>query len=323
MVLQRKRDIVNRLCECFSNYKQIIVVTLDNVSTNQIHKAREILRVSKNKGEMIIGKNTLIKKALTFMTTDADPTSSNYEDHKQWTKNEKLLALEPFMVLNIGLVFSDDPYLELKDLIEAETISMPARTGVLAPCTVTVPIGSTGIDVGKIDIFHKLNISCKTVKQAIEVTKEAKIITKGSKVTEGATRMCKLLNIIPFEYRLEFKYIYLDGVMIDQEIIEMPMSAILDKMKTYAGFLTALSLEANIPNALSVPQFIANGFKSCLAIGSETGYNFKQLTDALAAGSNVQATATTTTSGPAKVEAKVEEPVEEEEEDMDLGDLFG
>ena len=63
-VPERKQNIVRRLCECFTNFKQIIIVQLDNVSTNQIHKARLALRESSNKGEMIIGKNSLITKAL-------------------------------------------------------------------------------------------------------------------------------------------------------------------------------------------------------------------------------------------------------------------
>merc|ERR1711981_1215446 len=83
---ERKRNIVKRLCECFTSYKQIIVVSLDNVSTNQIHKARDILRNSANKGEMIIGKNTLIKKALEFMTKEPEAGSADYEDHKEWSR---------------------------------------------------------------------------------------------------------------------------------------------------------------------------------------------------------------------------------------------
>merc|ERR1712054_246237 len=105
---------------------------------------------------------------------------------------------------------------------------MPARTGVDAPCDVVIPAGPTGIEVGKIDLFHKLNISCKTVRSAIEVVKEVKIITKGEKVGEGATRMCKLLSIVPFEYSLTFKYVYLGGVILDSQIIEMPLSNITD-----------------------------------------------------------------------------------------------
>merc|ERR1712083_487453 len=92
----------------------------------------------------------------------------------------------------------------------------------------------------------------------------------------------------------------------------------------FAGFLTALSLGASIPNSLSVPQFIANGFKTMLAIGSESGYSFKQLEDALSAAQNV--TATATVAGDNKAEAKVEEAApaqdESESEDMDMGGLF-
>lgn len=324
-VPQRKQDIVRRLCECFTSFKQVIVVQLDNVSTNQIHKARSLLRESGSKGEMIIGKNTLIKKALKFMTKDADPSSGDYEDHKKWTKDTRLEVLEPLMKLNIGLIFSDEPYMELREKIEAEIISQPARTGVIAPCDVFIPAGPTGIEVGKIDFFHKLNISCKTVKSAIEVVKEVKIITKGEKVGEGATQMCKLMNIIPFEYKLEFLAVYMDGVILDKTVIDMPLDTVVDKFKDFSGILTAVSLGGNIPNALSVPHFIANAFKTCLAIGSESGYSFKALEDALNAASTQVAAAPTETKVEEKKEvaaAKVEEE-EEEEEDMDIGDLFG
>merc|ERR1712087_349943 len=180
--------------------------------------------------------------------------------------------------------------MELREKVEAEKIKMPARTGIPAPCNVILPVGPTGIEVGKIDLFHKLNIQCKTVKSAIEISKEVKIITKGEKVTEGATQLCKLLQIVPFEYSLTFQKVYIDGVILDQDIIEMPMSDITASFEKYAGYLTAVSLGANIPNSLSVPQFIANGFKTMLAIGSESGYSFRQLEDAMNAAQNVAAT---------------------------------
>jgi len=326
MVNERKRQIVRRLCECFTNYKQCAVVSLDNVSTNQIHAARKVLASSEHKGEMIIGKNSLIKKALKFVTQEPVPGSEDYQDHKKWTQNPALAVIEPLMKLNVGLVFSEEPYMELREKIEAEKIKMPARTGVVAPCDVVIPAGPTGVEVGKIDLFHKLNIQCKTVKAAIEVVKDVKIITKGEKVSEGATQMCKVLSVIPFEYSLTFKYVYLDGVILDESIIEMPLSDIEDKIKSFSGYLTALSLGANIPNSLSVPQFIANGFKQLLAIGSETGYEFKQLKDAMNASANAVATTVAAPAGGAKVETQAQEaaPEEDEEsEDMDICGLFG
>merc|ERR1712178_586193 len=241
------------------------------------------------KGEMIIGKNSLIRKALKFVTEAPQAGSDDYEDHKNWKQNPKLECLKDLMVLNVGLIFSEEPYNELKKKIEAEKISMPARTGVFSPTDVVIPVGPTGIEVGKIDLFHKLNIQCKTVKSAIEISKEVKIITK------GATQLCKLLQIVPFEYSLTFQKVYIDGVILDQDIIEMPMS-----------------------------QITANGFKTMLAIGSESGYSFRQLEDALSAAQNVAAT--TTVAADNKADAKVEEAApaqdESESEDMDMGGLF-
>merc|ERR1712125_246633 len=316
--------IVTKLCDCFTKFSQVVIVSLDNVSTNQIHAARKILCEGEYKGEMIIGKNSLIRKALKFVTEAPQAGSDDYEDHKKWTKNPKLEVLKDLMVLNVGLIFSEEPYNELRTKIEAQKISMPARTGVLSPTDVVIPPGPTGIEVGKIDLFHKLNIQCKTVKSAIEISKEVRIITKGKKVTEGATQLCKLLQIVPFEYSLTFQKVYIDGVILDQDIIEMPMSDITKKFEEFAGYLTAASLGANIPNSLSVPQFIANGFKTMLAIGSESGYSFRQLEDAMNAAQNQ--TAAVTVQAETKVEAKVEVQAaaqdEEESEDLDMGGLF-
>merc|ERR1712183_145943 len=131
MVNERKRNIVTKLCECFTKYNQVVIVALDNVSTNQIHAARKILNSGEYKGEMIIGKNSLIRKALKFVTEDPVAGSDDYEDHKKWTKQPKLEVLRDLMVLNVGLIFSEEPYNELRTKIEAQKISMPARTGSL------------------------------------------------------------------------------------------------------------------------------------------------------------------------------------------------
>ena len=78
----------------------------------------------------------------------------------------------------------------------------------------------------------------------------------------------------------------------------------------FAGYLSAISVGANIPTSLSVQHFIAYGFKTCLAIGRESGYSFRQLESAMNSVSNVAA----------NTKAVIEE--ESEEEDMNLA-FFG
>ena len=208
---KRKQRIVNRLCECFINYKQIIVVKLDNVSTGQIQKARAVLRAQERPGEMIVGKNTLILKALNWVTTKPEKNDPNLEQRKNVGYRPELEALKEKIKLNVGLIFCDEDYQGLREVIEAEVLEMPAKAGVLAPCNVSLPPGPTNLDTGKIDLFHKLNIPVKVARGTIEIQKEFPIIEKGEKVTEAAALMCRTLNLMPFKYTLSFIYIFLES----------------------------------------------------------------------------------------------------------------
>jgi len=319
-VPERKVNLVANLVRCLQEYKQIILVKLDNVSTGQIQKARAILRQPDTAGEMIVGKNTLILKAISWLTEAPAKGDANFEIRSQIKLNPTLVSLKDHIKLNVGLIFTNASYSKLRGLIESEIIEMQAKAGVLAPCNVSLPAGPTSLDAGKIDIFHKLNIPVKIAKGNIEIQKDFPIITKNEKVTEAAALMCRTLNLTPFKYTLEFTKVYLpSGQVIGEDIIAMSEDTILDAFKAGVMTLTGLSLGAGVPNQLSVPHMVSEAFKIFLALGLTTGYEFKELQNAKNASANA---------GPAKAtggapvqEAKVEEVVEEEA-DVSLGGMF-
>ena len=210
-VPERKVKLVRNLVRCFETYKQVIVVKLDNVSTGQIQKARLILRKTETAGEMIVGKNTLILKAIEWLTVAPSKTDPNLEFRSKLTLRPHLKNLAEIIKLNVGLIFTNTNYQTLRTLIESEVIEMQAKAGVLAPCNVSLPAGPTSLDAGRIDLFHKLNIPVKIVKGTIEIQKDFPIIAKNEKVTEAAALMCRTLNMTPFRYTLEFKNVMLGG----------------------------------------------------------------------------------------------------------------
>jgi large subunit ribosomal protein LP0 len=46
----------------------------------------------------------------------------------------------------IGLIFTDTPVYELKEIIENNRVAAVARPGIVAPISVNVPVGPTGLD---------------------------------------------------------------------------------------------------------------------------------------------------------------------------------
>jgi large subunit ribosomal protein LP0 len=207
----RNRRVIKQLCTNFLKYNQVILVTLDNVSNKQLQKARVSLQQSEKPGDLIIGKNSVISKAIKWLTTEPEKSSKEYEDHKLWQRRPELKNFSKLIVGNFALIFTDEDYVSVKDKIEAEVLNVAAKTGILSPCDVIIPAGPTNLDVGKVQIFQKLNVPTKAVRNMLEIQKDIHIIKKNEKVTATGSELCRLLGLKPFAYKLEMKKIWLNG----------------------------------------------------------------------------------------------------------------
>jgi len=58
----KKATTLKKLYELLSKHKQIIAVSLENVGSNQVQQIRR--EIFKSKGLLVIGKNTLFRKAI-------------------------------------------------------------------------------------------------------------------------------------------------------------------------------------------------------------------------------------------------------------------
>jgi large subunit ribosomal protein LP0 len=65
---EKKRAVLKKLYERFSKYKQIIIVSLDNVGSNQVQQIRSFLY--KKNSELLIAKNTVIRKVLKMRNAE-------------------------------------------------------------------------------------------------------------------------------------------------------------------------------------------------------------------------------------------------------------
>lgn len=215
----RNRRVIKQLCTNFLKYNQVIVVSLDNVSNAQLQNARVALQKSEKPGDLIIGKNSIISKALKWLTTEPEKGTKEFEDHSKWSRRPELKNFGKLVEGNVGLIFSDEDYSSIKDTIEKEVLSVAAKTGVPAPCDVIIPAGPTNLDVGKVQIFQKLNVPTKAVKNMLEIQKDIHIIKKGEKVTPTGSELCRLLNLKPFSYKLEMRKVWMNGRF---ELIKAP-----------------------------------------------------------------------------------------------------
>lgn len=314
----RNRRVIKQLCNNFLKYNQVILVSLQNVSNEQIQKARVALQKSEKPGDILVGKNTIIQKALTWLTTEPVKGTKEYDDHSSYKRRPELKSMMKLVQGEFALIFSDLDYSTVKEMIEKEIVRVQAKIGVVSPCDLIIPAGPTSIDVGKVQIFQKLNVPTKAVKNMLEIQKDIHILKKGEKVSATGAELCRLLDLKPFQYKLEMKKIWLNGTVLEEDIINISPADILKTFQQHVQGFAALSLAAGLPNQASVPHMISNGFKDILAIGLASDLKFKQLTAATSAQAHAPAQ---TTGAPGKAAAPVEEPPKEEE-NVSMGGLF-
>jgi len=319
---ERKKRYKAKFERALQEYKNVLVVTVDNVGSLQLQKIRIALRGS---AEIVMGKNTLMRMIM----------------REQQQTNPKLEALLPCIKGNMGLIFTNGELAKIREIVTSNKVPAAAKSGTLAPVDVFVPAGPTGLDPGQTSFFQALNIATKIARGSIEIVANVHLIRKGEKVTSSAVALLGKLDIKPFFYGVVVTNVYENGSMYPVEILDITQQQLTDKFLSGVRKVAAIGLAIGYPTEASIGHTVANGFKKLLSLSLATGYEFtegkKFLSQAssVPAASSAPAAAVEEKKGAAKggkggkgkpeAEKPAEKPAEEEEEEVagGFGGLFG
>jgi len=306
MSLRKKRKMVYwaKLEKAFQEYKNILIISVDFVGSKQMQDVRLAIR---GKGEIIMGKNTIIRKVI--------------RDNSD--KNPSLLNLLPMIKGNMGFIFSNGDLAAMRKQVMEFKMPAAAKAGVLAPVDVVIPPGPTGLDPGQTSFFQTLNVATKIVKGTIEITGEVRLCFKGEKVTASAVALLSKLGKKPFEYGIKVNTIYENGDVYDAAVLDLNQDDLVTKFAGAVARVAAISYEIGEINATTVPHGIGKAFNALVAIAMGTDYEFEELKEVKAAIAAGPATgAGGAAAGGAAAAAAAPEP-EEEEEEAPAMDMFG
>lgn len=298
---KRKKFLYRKkLNKLFDEYKSILIIQVDNVGSSQMQKVRIGLR---GKAVMLLGKNTMMRSVI------------------RERKDAKLQNILPAVVGNMGFVFTNGSMNEVRKIIEANKVPAAARVGSVAPSSVMVPPGPTGMDPGQTAFFQALGVATKIERGNISIVSEVEFVKKGDKVTSSHVVFLQKLKILPFFYAIKVDKCFENGSLFAVEVLDLSASDILTKFMSGVATIAALGFELGYPTTASVPFQMRHAFRLMLSLSIESGFKFdlgeKFLSGAAAAAAPAAA-------GPAKAAAKKEESEEEEsEEESSGGALFG
>jgi len=306
-----KAAYFDKLKTLLETYKSIFIVTVDNVSSQQMHEIRISLR---GDGVVLMGKNTMVRRAIKGFIQDGSLPDA-----------ERLL---PHVKGNVGFVFTNSDLKEIREKILQNRVAAPARAGAVAPADVYVPAGNTGMEPGKTSFFQALGVPTKIARGTIEITTDLKLVQAGSKVGASEATLLNMLNISPFTYGMGITQIYDQGQTFDSSVLDIEESQLLKAFSSAINTIATISLAVSFPTLPSVMHSVVNSYKKVLSIAVETDYDWEgieEIKDRIANpdkyASSAPAAGGATNAAPeaTKEEAKEEEKEESEEDDMGFG----
>jgi len=309
----KKKEYFEKMTRMLSTYTKVFVVSVDNVGSQQMNATRRSMR---GKAEILMGKNTLMRKVLkSFLEANPGHFYANIEQK---------------MAGNIGFVFTNGDLPKIRDLILANRVPAPARVGAVSPVDVAVPAGPTGCDPGQTSFFQVLQIPTKIVKGQIEITNLVNLIKKGDKVGSSEAALLQKLSIKPFSYGLAIDCVFDRGSIFSVAVLDIDEAYLVGMFSAAIRKVAAVSLQIGYPTQASIPHSIGNAFKSLVAVVVNLdNYSFPKADTykAFLANPSAFAVAAAPAAGgaaPAAAAAAPEKPKEEEVDALDGGmDMFG
>jgi len=303
----RKQNYFQKLNKLIEEYDKILIVGADNVGSHHMQSIRKSLR---GKGILLMGKNTMVRKAIRGVAES----------------NPKLQNLLPHIKMNVGLLFCKDDLSGASKIVAEQRVAAPAKVGAFCPNDVIIPAGPTGMEPTQTSFLQALNIPSKIVKGQVDILNDVRILAKGQKVGQSESSLLAKLSIKPFSYGLSLITVYDSGSIYEPAVLDMSDADIVAKFSAGVGKVAAVSLGIGYPTVAALPHVLIRGYKNLLSVSLATEYSFPRADKVKHLLANPGAFAVAPVSAGPHKGAPKEEPKakpapapEPEEEDADMG----
>merc|ERR1719171_3429522 len=99
----------------------------------------------------------------------------------------------------------------------------------------------------------------------------------GQKVSASAAALLAKLNVKPFEYGMEVKYVIQDGAVFPSAVLDMSQDVIISEFVNGCSHMAAFSREVGIPTDAALPHMFANAMKNVASLCGDIDIDFKEI----------------------------------------------
>ena len=281
------------LKELANKYPVIAVASLENFPGAL---AKDLRKKLQGKAVIKVSKTRIVLRALKDSKAD-------------------LKGLEEHISGNIAVIFSELNPFELYAFLKRNSVSMPAKAGVVAPDDILVPAGDTGLPPGPA-LSDLKAAGLKTVMQGptISIAEDKVVSKKGETISGAIAGALSKLGIKPVKVRLSVKACIEKGQVFLGEVLNIDVDKVRQDFTVGARNALSLAVETAYFTKETAELLVSKGFKNAKAIALEANILNSTTVGSVLAKANAQAVALKGKVKEAPAEEKKEEKAKTEEE---------
>jgi len=253
-IQKQKTEVLDKLVALTKKYNVIAVADLEKVRSFQIQEIRKRLR---GRVEILVAKNTLVKKAGELLE----------KERTNLTKfSEALTGSRVLLFTNMN------PY-ELIILLNKNKVRVPAKAGNIATGEIAVPAGNTGLAPGPvISEFGEAKVPTKIESGSIWVVRDTVVARKGDTISPKLVAVLSKLGIKPMEAGLSLVQAYDAGLVLTSEDLAFDLEAFRKNIQQAAQEARGVSVESGIVLPETAPLIIGKAHRQALALSIQADY---------------------------------------------------
>jgi len=255
-----KKEIYSDLVELLQKYPVVAVADLRKVRSSQIQEIRKKLR---GKAELIVAKNTILRKASEKLATE----KTNVDKFADSLTGSKVL------------IFSQmNPY-ELIIFLNKNKVRVPAKGGDIATSEIMVQAGNTGLQPGPvISEFNEAKVQTRIEGGSIFIANDTVVAYKGDVISTKTASLLSKLGMKPMEAGLSLAYAYDHGLVLSPNDLTFDLDQMKTEFSTAVRMAFGVAVEANIMLPETAPQIISKAYRQAVAVSLEAGFLTKETT---------------------------------------------
>ncbi|MEX2689368.1 MAG: 50S ribosomal protein L10 [Candidatus Njordarchaeum guaymaensis] len=249
---ETKKARISRIKELLKKYDKFIVIDIADIPANLMKELRKKLW---GWGELIVIKNTLLRKALLSLPR-YKKNISKFESHLNNMR---------------ALFFTNRDIFEVASIINSIKERLPPKPGKPAPEDIIIPKGNTGLRPGPaMTDLRVAGLPIRIIDGEIWILNNHNLVPKGKKISAQAAKVMAILDILPFEVGPKVIMAWDRNLVIPRKLLLMPLEEYSDLISRAYASAVNIAVETTLPTVDAIEQILIKAYASAVNIAVET-----------------------------------------------------